>query len=133
MILSEGNHVNQPLLGTVPDRWYDGVLYQRFHQHWEALRRPDFSYSAFAHMLDGGGQVIAQQDHAPGEDRGYAPAVWQPEDIVADTHILAFPATGRPAACQFRVGLYNWSTGQQLPVVSPGQPPANFLLLDCPQ
>jgi hypothetical protein len=100
----------------------------RLTLYWEAARKPDFNYSAFAHLLDASGQVIDQQDHAPGEDRGYPPGAWLPEDIVADTHTLSLPAGSDANGYQFRVGLYNWSTGQQLAVTSP-QPAASFVIL----
>lgn len=100
--------------------------------YWQAVRTPDFNYSAFAHLLDADGQVIAEQDHAPGEQEGYPPVAWQPEDIVVDEHILALPPGGNPAGYRFRVGLYNWETGQQLPAVSAGEPAGTFVLLDFP-
>src|SRR5262245_63369138 len=41
--------------------------------YWRALARPDFDYSAFVHLIDRNGRIVAQQDHAPGEARGYPP------------------------------------------------------------
>ncbi len=100
--------------------------------YWEALRTPDFNYSAFAHLLDAGGQVVAQQDRAPGEDRGYPPQAWLPEDIVIDEHTLPLPPGGAGKPYKLRVGLYNWQNGQQLPVSQGGQPAGTFVLLDSP-
>jgi 4-amino-4-deoxy-L-arabinose transferase-like glycosyltransferase len=98
--------------------------------YWQAIKKPDFNYSAFAHLLDASGQVISQQDHAPGEDRGYPPTFWSPDDIVADVHTLSLPAGQNLGGYRYRVGLYNWSTGQQLPALAPDQPAANFVIFD---
>jgi 4-amino-4-deoxy-L-arabinose transferase-like glycosyltransferase len=88
----------------------DVVLY------WQALRTPDFNYSAFVHLIDPAGQVIVQDDHAPGEAAGYPPLVWRTDDIVADPHTLFIPPNTPTESLRLRLGLYNWETGLQLPV-----------------
>jgi len=98
--------------------------------YWQALRRPDFDYSAFIHLLDRADQVIGQKDQAPGEDRGYPPSVWRPEDIIADPHTVSLPLDYAPGPYRFRVGLYNWTTGAQVPISSAGKPIGGFVLLE---
>jgi uncharacterized membrane protein len=80
--------------------------------YWRALRTADFDYSAFVHVLDDAGQIVAQKDHAPGA------AAWTPGDVVADSHDVGTPVAGR----RLRVGLYDWRDGRQLgePVILPG-------------
>lgn len=42
--------------------------------YWEASRPSNFDYSAFVHLVDESGQLLAQKDHAPGADRHYPPS-----------------------------------------------------------
>ena len=100
--------------------------------YWQAVGKPDFDYSAFIHLIDESGQIVAQKDHAPGESLGYPPTSWDSEDIVADEHVLQIPSQLRPGTYRFRVGMYNWQTGEQLPVSSQGRPVGNFIILDRP-
>ena len=88
--------------------------------YWRALARPDFDYSAFVHLIDRDGRIVAQQDHAPGEARGYPPRDWVVGDLLRDEHVLAAPGAG-PEEYRLRVGLYNWQTGQQLPIREGGR------------
>ena len=97
----------------------DVVLY------WRAYAVPDFDYSAFVHLIDERGAILAQQDHAPGEAAGYPPKLWAQGDVVADRHVLSAVA----GKSRVRVGLYNWMTGQQLPVTTGDRAGAPFVLL----
>jgi hypothetical protein len=83
--------------------------------YWRALARPDFDYSAFVHLIDRDGRIVAQQDHAPGESRGYPPRSWAVGDLLVDEHVLDVTDVA-PDDHRLRVGLYNWQTGQQLPI-----------------
>ena len=98
--------------------------------YWQATGKPDFDYSAFVHLLDESGQIVAQKDHAPGESLGYPPTSWNAEDIIADEHVLQIPPQLRPGTYRFRVGMYNWKTGEQLPVSAQGRSIGSFTILD---
>jgi hypothetical protein len=98
--------------------------------YWQAVKRPDFNYSVFAHLINESNQLVAQKDHAPGEDRGYPPMAWWPGDIIADEHVIKIPHELPPGTYRFRVGVYNWATGEQLPVSLKGKPIGNFVILD---
>jgi 4-amino-4-deoxy-L-arabinose transferase-like glycosyltransferase len=100
--------------------------------YWQAADRPDFDYSAFVHLLDASGQVVAQKDHAPGESAGHPPTSWELEDIIADEHVLPIPSGLPPGTYHLRVGLYNWQTGEQMPVSAQGQALGSFTVLDQP-
>ena len=102
----------------------DVVLY------WQALQPVDFNYSAFVHLLDGAGQVVAQKDHAPGEVVGYPPQVWYVGDIVEDRHTLSLPNSSDTQAWTVRVGLYNWESGVQATVRENRQELGGFVILD---
>jgi hypothetical protein len=86
--------------------------------YWQAAQAIDFDYSAFVHLVDASQALLAQQDHAPGEDRRYPPTAWLPGDLVADPHWIAIPPGVDLRACRLRVGMYNWQTGQQLLVTA---------------
>ena len=100
--------------------------------YWQTRRTPDFDYSVCAHLVNEANDVVAQADHAPGEQAGYPPRRWQPEDLVADEHIIQLPPDLPAGVYRFRVGMYNWQTGQQLPLSSGDTPLGTFLILDQP-
>lgn len=84
--------------------------------YWQGLKRPDFNYSVFVHLINEAGEMVAQKDHGPGADRGYPPKAWWPGDIVADDHVIEVPSHLKPGTYRFRVGVYRWDTGERLPV-----------------
>jgi len=100
--------------------------------YWQATGKPDFDYSAFVHLIDELGQIVAQKDHAPGEGLGYPPTSWNVEDIIADEHMLQIPPQLSPGPYRIRVGMYNWKTGEQLPVMAQDRSIGNFTILDQP-
>ena len=97
--------------------------------YWQSVERPDFDYSVFVHLIDESNQLVAQKDHAPGENQGYPPTVWWPGDIVADEHRINISSVLAPGSYHFRVGVYNWATREQLPVSSKVEPIGSFAIL----
>jgi hypothetical protein len=92
---------------------------------WHAAEPVLADYRWFVHLLDAEGQIIAQQDRAPGG--GYAPTVtWSPGETVTDR--LYFPAAADAVA--LRVGWVDLS-GNRLPARSPDGTPleAGFAVL----
>lgn len=90
--------------------------------YWHARQTPDKNYRVFVHLLDAGGQIVAQHDGAPGD--GELPALgWLPGEYLTDTHRLALPAELPAGAYNLLVGLYDPVTRQRL-----GEP----ILLDTP-
>ena len=98
--------------------------------YWQGLKRPDFNYSAFVHLIDENDQIVTQIDHAPGEKSGYPPIAWLPGDILADKHRLVLSNDFPTKTYRFRIGLYNWVTGEQLPAYTSGNLTGNFVILD---
>jgi len=98
--------------------------------YWQALERPDFNYSVFAHLIDESNQIVAQKDHAPGEENNYPPIAWWPGDIIADEHKIDVPLQLPPGSYRFRIGVYNWATGEQLPALASGDYVGDFVILD---
>jgi hypothetical protein len=100
--------------------------------YWRSRAVADFDYSAFVHLLDERGQIVAQEDKPPGEGRGYPPRRWWPQDIVRDEHVLLVPPAAGDGPFRLRMGLYNWQTGQQL-TVRAGTPGGDgFVVTDAP-
>ncbi|MFN2199935.1 MAG: ArnT family glycosyltransferase [Caldilineaceae bacterium] len=98
---------------------------------WRALRTPDFDYTAFVHVLDREGNIVAQLDRVPGESRQFLPSSWAPGDIVADFREVPVAGDAKPA--QIRLGFYNWETGERLPVTEGGQLIGDSVLLEVEQ
>lgn len=84
--------------------------------YWEALRPMDMDYSVFVHLVDDRGIIIAQRDSYPGA--GNDPTrEWQVGQARRDLYPLDVPATVlAQGPLRIRVGLYNYATGQRLPV-----------------
>ncbi len=73
---------------------------------WQAVAAMDRSYTAFVHLLDGEGRVVAQEDHVPG--RGARPTTsWLPGEVVLDRFDLALPAELPPGRYTLEIGLYD--------------------------
>lgn len=84
--------------------------------YWQALRPPDFDYSVFVHVVGADGAKVAQSDHAPGASLDYPPTRWKKGDVVVDEHLIRLPAAIPLGNCSLEVGLYNWATGERLPL-----------------
>jgi hypothetical protein len=81
--------------------------------HWHALETPDRNYHTFAHLLDAGGNIVAQDDGPPAE--GKRPALgWLPGEYVTDTRRIALPADLPDGVYRLGVGLYEPATGLRL-------------------
>jgi hypothetical protein len=96
---------------------------------WLAGTSPAAGLNWFAHMLDADGNIIAQQDRAPGG--GYQSLIdWQANEPLLD--YLYFP--GVEAAAHLRLGWVNPTTGERLPVMQGGEAVADgFILLSVNQ
>lgn len=100
--------------------------------YWQAMAKPDFNYSAFVHLIDGSDQLVGQKENAPGEERSYPPNAWWQGDIIADTHVIKLSPPLQPGTYRFRVGLYNWATGEPLPAFVDDVYTGNFVILEKP-
>ncbi|MCS6963440.1 MAG: glycosyltransferase family 39 protein [Thermoflexus sp.] len=96
--------------------------------YWEALRRPDFDYSVFVHLIGPDGRLIGQRDHAPGADVGRPPTAWSPGEIVVDPHPIPLPAFFSGQG-EVRIGVYRWATGERLPALRDGSPAGDSVTL----
>jgi hypothetical protein len=77
------------------------------------------SYTVFAHLVDGNGEVRAQSDSAP-MSGSYPTTLWQPGEFVTDVHTIPVPSDLPPGEYVMEVGLYLADTGARLAVAGDG-------------
>jgi len=84
--------------------------------YWQALTTMKTSYTVFTHLLDGENKLWAQQDNQP--VGGIHPtSAWAEGEIVRDNYSLLVPEDAPKGDYLIEVGLYEWQTGQRLPVL----------------
>ncbi|HEC22619.1 MAG TPA: phospholipid carrier-dependent glycosyltransferase [Chloroflexi bacterium] len=84
--------------------------------YWEALTAPQEDLTVFVHVVDGDGNIVAQDDSLPRQGR-YPTRAWDAGEIIADEHPVSLPAS----ASRIYVGLYRAATGERLPAMAGGQ------------
>lgn len=90
----------------------DGVLLSLFWQRQEAV---DGDYHVFVHLVDGDGQLVAQNDSMP--VGGMRPTSrWGDGEIVVDRRGLFLPGELDPGDYELWVGMYRPETGDRLAV-----------------
>jgi hypothetical protein len=86
--------------------------------HWQADAAPQEDYTVFVHVLNDSGEMTAQQDTMPGE--GELPtSQWAAGPLIDDLHVVPLPPDLPAGEYQVAIGLYNWRTGERLPVRLP--------------
>lgn len=87
--------------------------------HWQVLNPPQSSLTAFVHLYDQTGALVAQHDGPPGD--GFVPVhLWATADHITDDHILALINPLPPGQYTLAAGLYDPLNGVRLPVLSNG-------------
>lgn len=97
------------LVGVMPD-----VEAATLTLYWQSLRPADKNYTVFVHLLDEQGVLVGQHDGEPGNGR-LPTSMWLPGEFLADSHPLTLPSSGQYTLA---VGVYDWQTGQRLPVTN---------------
>ncbi|MFQ6014165.1 MAG: hypothetical protein ACE5NP_01815 [Anaerolineae bacterium] len=97
--------------------------------YWQAQRPVERDYTVFVHLLDGGGQLLAQGDGPPVWGH-YPTSVWPVGEVIQDEHRIAVGHSHAEKGEIFRVGLYLLSSGERLPLVNDkGEVTGDSLLL----
>jgi hypothetical protein len=86
--------------------------------HWQAIRPPQQDYTVFTQLIGPDGQVWAQQDNPPQGGR-YPTTAWAVNDRVVDRYQLRLPEVAPPGQYRLLVGMYDPTTGQRLPAITP--------------
>lgn len=81
--------------------------------HWQALGQTSVDWSIFAHLRDGAGQTIAQQDGPAGSGR-YPTSLWDEGEFFQDTLSIPLPDDLPAGHYPLVIGLYNLQDGRRL-------------------
>ncbi len=85
---------------------------------WRVMEPVDDPVVVFAHLVYGGGQLVAQRDAVPGN--GLFPVEgWEPGELVRDQFALLLPPELPAGEYEIRVGIYNPTSGQRYTIISP--------------
>jgi hypothetical protein len=88
--------------------------------YWQATEAVTDDLSIFVHLLDPTGQLVWQDDGAA--NHGDRPTwSWEPAELIVDPHTVALPSDLTEGDYTLVAGLYDWRTGERLPVLSPGK------------
>lgn len=96
---------------------------------WQAKARPSNAYTVFVHLLNPDGTCCAWQQDAMPRQNSYPTDRWLPDEVVVDAYQIDLPSDLAAGEYPLEIGLYLAETGQRLPVIQPGQPDADALLL----
>ena len=73
---------------------------------WQTAVALSQRYKIFLHLVDAGGQPIAQRDSEPGGGLNLT-TVWQPDEVIVDNHGLLIPADTPSGQYRVLLGLYD--------------------------
>ncbi len=96
--------------------------------YWEALAAAERDLSIFVHLRDADGNLVANQDGPVrhiGDRRYYSTLVWEPGVFIRDERQLRLPPEWHYESdedLELWIGLYDWRSGERLPVSIGGQP-----------
>lgn len=114
------------LLSYEPELVNEGL---KLNLTWQAERPLDRNWTVFIHVVDNAGNFVAQRDSQPRDGR-YPTSVWDPGEVVDDSHWLALPAALPEGDYQVILGLFSMENGERLPVLdSQGNPVGESLPL----
>ncbi|HET91867.1 MAG TPA: hypothetical protein ENN99_14180 [Chloroflexi bacterium] len=95
---------------------------------WRAESPVAERYKVTVQLLDGGGQLAAQQDTEPRD--GLLPTdTWSAGQAVTDRYGVALPPGLPPGRYTLVVALYHVTTGERLPVTIDGTPRGDYLIV----
>lgn len=81
--------------------------------YWQPLVEIEGMYASYVHVVDGSGHGLLQSDHVPGGDY-YPTSMWEPGEVLRDTHTLAVPASLPFGLYRLVAGMYRVSSLEAL-------------------
>jgi hypothetical protein len=96
--------------------------------YWKAAEQAQGNLSIFFHLLAPDGSLIWQEDG--GAAHGERPVhSWVEGEMIVDPHTIVLPHDLPPGDYRLVAGLYDWQTGERLPVIIPDdvQTPADHV------
>ncbi len=102
-----------------------------FTLHWQTgAQTPDFDYTLSAQVFDSAGNKVAQVDWQPRDAIGLRPmTTWLPGETLQDSQTLPLPATLVAGDYKVLLSVYNWQTGDRLPVTGAATEAGNSIVL----
>jgi hypothetical protein len=86
--------------------------------YWKAMEQAPSNLSIYFHLLAPDGSLIWQEDG--GAAHGDRPVhSWVEGETIVDPHTIALPHDLPPGDYRLVAGLYDWQTGERLPVIIP--------------
>jgi hypothetical protein len=73
---------------------------------WEATGSPQRDATVFVHLIDENGNIVAQRDQRPFDNRFPMPT-WQPGEVLRDIYPVSLPAGLPSGSYSLKVGLYD--------------------------
>lgn len=90
--------------------------------YWQSLTPVHQDYTAFLHVLNSEGQLVAQSDVPPAN--GLLPtSAWQPGDTVLSHHQITLPAAAPPGRYTLLAGMYQPADGVRLAALDENNTP----------
>ena len=84
--------------------------------YWQSSgEMPPNRYVAFAHLIDGNGRLLTQDDHTLGQER-YPLNAWRPGEVIREAYVLPIPADATPGEYHIALGIYTWPDLNRLAV-----------------
>lgn len=74
---------------------------------WQAVAATSVDYTGFVHLLDAGGDLVAQTDRPPA---GYPTSDWRPGEIIIEHFRVRLPSSISPGTYRLRTGFYDPAT-----------------------
>jgi hypothetical protein len=113
--------------------WWSGATLRqgqplRVALRWRSLGAVTKDYKVFLHLVDEGGEAVAQRDR-PLSLRGELATQWPSGTEVQEAYDVIVPAEARPGRYRVLVGLYDPASGDRLGVTVPGLEPADSVSL----
>lgn len=99
---SFGDRITLAGISVQPDE--DGLI---ISLTWQADDNMPVDYTAFIHLIDQSGNLVAQTDRPP---IGYPTSDWRPGEIITDRFRLDFPANLEPGNYRLQTGFYDPAT-----------------------
>jgi hypothetical protein len=89
---------------------------------WESLATVRTNYTIFVHLAPALDVPLVAQEDAQPCDNSYPTTWWSPGEIVEEDRRIVIPAGTPPGQYVLTTGIYDWATGQRLPVRSTDKP-----------
>lgn len=95
--------------------------------YWQAVSSSSVSYTGFAHLLDGGGNLVSQRDQIPGGG-AFPTTSWVKDEYLVDAYDIPI-AQDLVGDFSIEIGLYDLATASRLPVTINAKPVAGDSLV----